>query len=423
MNVSPKRATRRLTRRIIAAHPGQLILIATICLVAIATGIATHHVARAQARALEQEAVRRWGAVSITIRPTGGDSADAVEPASSPAPASPAVSHSPAGARRWITQPLLDEIRDAVRPLDLSFVRRIEGAAYGGDGVIRRFIAIGSDDPAWRAVTANHGDGGAADSGAAAGNLGAPHAPGATTSHVVAVRSAKDAPVEWREIPPEATLLVETDELVWVRRSWIERTVTDPSLPSGEAADGTAVGSSGGRDRVEPVANVLVLRSEVENPFSTAYEVNELVGAIAAGITARAWPQLVGYGRYAGTGGAAGLLRPLALAVAAVAIAGSVAVAMRNRTRDTVLLRTLGFDIGVIRAVYVREVLLASLGAALIAVAGMWIAARLGTPVSAEAAIRRTVLGAALLPPLVAFLTVRRQLRAPLARVRREADR
>jgi len=226
----------------------------------------------------------------------------------------------------------------------------------------------------------------------------------------VAISRGPDEAVEWRTIPEEAVHGTSMGGTVWVRYSWAR------SFIDGQSYDpASTVGAS-------PVANVLVAAAPIVAPFSLAYDLARQLDDANAPTRVFAWPELVGYERYVGTGSAASLLRPLALAVAAMGVIGAVAVATRNRARDTVLLRTIGFDAGVIRGVYARETAVASVAAAGLVLLGLFIASRFGISVRIDAQVRRTLVGGALIPPMVTFLTVHRHVRAPLARARREVD-
>ncbi|MFP4113993.1 MAG: hypothetical protein ACLFUA_06445 [Spirochaetales bacterium] len=373
------RTSRRLTWRIIADQPLHWILVTTICLFATAAGVATHHATRIESQRLASYGAARYGSVSLrrTAATNGGDLA----------PAYPALSHDARHNPAWFSLTLLEEVRRATAPIGVSYVRRIEGAAHGSDGRIRPFVAIGRDDPARTAPVV-----------AGKPRLG--------IDYTIVVRRGDHRPVEWHVVPEDEVVAVDAEGVVWIELPWVERVVL---------GDGSEL------DAITPVANVLVAAATDESAFAAAFEIRELVAGIAPHIAVRAWPELVGFERYAGVGGAAGLFRPLVLLVAAVSVGGAVVVAMENRARDTVLLRTLGFNVALIRAVYVREIAAASFTAGAISAIALLVASLLRAAVPPTGQLVRTIVGVALLPPAVAFLTVRRQLMAPLARIRREA--
>ena len=89
--------------------------------------------------------------------------------------------------------------------------------------------------------------------------------------------------------------------------------------------------------------------------------------------------------------------------------------------RDVVLLRTIGMDTARIRGLFARETAVASVTAALVVTAAVLVARAVGADLELDATVRRTLAATAILPPLIAFLMLRRVLGSPLARVRREA--
>ncbi len=390
---SVRSATRGLTLRLIAERPGQVILVCIVCTIAIATGVIAHVYAVEAAARLESVGERRHGSISVVTE----DEVDG-EPGILAA-SSPAVSHAPGRRLIWFSDSLAQQVEEAARTTGTSLLRRIEIAAYDSDGTIRTVLAVDPKDPGLELI-----------------EPGALHRSAAPRELTVAIARRPDEPVEWHAVPDEVVYGMSDDGTVWVRYSWAR------SLVSGEA--GAARGADSAPTSIvgaSPVANVLVAAERATSPFSVAYDLSQQLLSVDAATHVLAWPELVGYERYVGTGSAAALLRPLALAVAAVGVIGAVAVATRNRIRDAVLLRTIGFETGVIRGVYVREIAFASIAATFLMIVGLLVASRFGLSVRIDAQVRRTLLGGALLPPMVAFLTVHRHLRAPLARIRRES--
>ena len=359
--------TRVLTRRLVARNPGQALLIGIVCAVAIVTGIATHHHALDAERALERAGELRHGTISVVV--------DSPIP-----PGSTTLSHGHDRQLPWIPSSLQNEVATTAAGLGIRLVPRTEAAVSTPDGEVRAMIAIGADDPALALIDRS------------------PPIPGADRFSI-AVRRGDDAPVEWHEIPDEALIGTSADRTVWVTHRWMDGLIGDAT----------------------PSANVLVATPPGGNAFALAFELSERTRDTAPPVRVFAWPELVGYERYVGTGSAAGLLRPLVLVVAAVAVAGMVTVAIRNRVMDTIVLRTIGFETAVIRRIYVREIATGSVGAALLVLAALGVLSFLGADPVVDAQVGRTLLAGAVLPPFVAFHTARRELRDPLARVRREA--
>ena len=370
------RAARRFARRLVIRQPGQAIIIGIICLIAIGTGVVTHHVSIAERQHLEHTAGLRHGYVSAVV---------AAGPDDPSLPPAPVLSHIADRRLHWISQELSEELTAPAEELGLQLHSRTEGAAYGSDGMVRTFIAVGADDPARALIKPLPGDG---------------------TGHTIAVRRRQHFPVEWHALPETGILGATPDGALVIEKSWIDGVIR-PASPRAPA--------------LTPVANVLVTGPLDDNPFVTAYELAQRTADIRPVLLVIAWPEVIGYGRYAAASGA-DLLRALAIAVAVVTIAGAVAVATQNRARDIVLVRTIGFETGFIRRVYVRECALASIIASVLILAGLLAAAQAGYSVSFDVTIRRILIGGALLPPFVAFVTLRSRLGPPPARMAREAQ-
>ncbi|MFW6292875.1 MAG: hypothetical protein ACOC7V_11190, partial [Spirochaetota bacterium] len=64
---SARSASRRLTRRLIAERPGQVVLVCIVCTIAIATGVIAHAYATDAATRLERVAQWRHGSISVVI--------------------------------------------------------------------------------------------------------------------------------------------------------------------------------------------------------------------------------------------------------------------------------------------------------------------------------------------------------------------
>lgn len=364
----PTRATaRRLTIRLIASAPGAFALLATICLVAVAAAVGAHAATLAAQERLATTAVRRYGWVRI-VAPSGERTAAA----------RPTLSHG-SNPLPWFTEDDLNAIARNLSPLGLTLVPRIELAAFDEErGRAVDLIAVAPGDP---------------------GLAGAPTAQRAVAPQLtIAVRDSAGS-LRWVAVPDEEVVAVDDDGTAWVRLPWVRATLGADPAP----------------------ANVLVAAPTEGSPFSAAFDAAAALESGDAGATVLAWPELVGYEAYVGAGGSAGVLRPLVWIVAATAIAGSVTVAARNRLRDVVVLRTLGFDRGAIRGVFVREVTLASGAAVALVLASLALAGE-SVGIGVDLVIRRTLIGGVALPPVVAFLALRRELRIPLARARREAE-
>ncbi len=370
------RAARRFARRLVARQPGQAIIIGLVCLVAIGTGVVTHHVSVTERRQLEESTGRRYGQVSVVV---AGDADDARSPAS------PMLSHVAQRRLRWIGQELADELMSAADDLGVRLHARTEGAAYGSDGMVRAFIAVNADDPVLALTRASEPD---------------------DTGYTIAIRRRQHLPVEWHAVPDTQIIGTSPDGTLVIEQSWIEGVISGQTNRSPENAS---------------VANVLVTAPDGENPFVTAFDLAQRTSEIRPVMLVVAWPELVGYGRYAAASGA-DLLRVIAITVAVVTVAGAVAVATQNRARDIALVRTIGFETGFIRRVYVRECALASFAASALILAVLLAAARAGYGVILDATVRRILFGGALLPPFVAFVTLRNRLGPPLARMAREAE-
>lgn len=390
--------TWRLVGRLLAWQPGQTVLVGLVCAIAAAAGIVAHEATRRDFAALEASAEPRYGSVSVVVASR--------EPDPPLAPFHPVVADHPslratdageaARSRLWITNSVEGAAREIAGSIGLHLHRRIEAAAVASDGSVRRLVAVDVGDPALAP------DGPATGVPAArAGRLG-PDGLGLR----LAIRRIEEGPVVWHELAGDAVLGVGADGTVWVRLRRLEGVAVPESY--------TDLGAT-------PVATHLVASTPEGNPFAVAYDLSQLFADADLPLAARAWPQLVGVERYTGAGGAVGVIRPLALLVAGIAIAGAVAVAARNRVRDVVLLRTMGMDTARIRGLFAREAAVASVAAALLTAAAVLLARAIGVEIGFDATVRRTLLGTAVLPPLVAFLTLRRVLGSPLARVRREA--
>ncbi len=382
--------TWRLVARLVATRPGQTALVGFVCAIAAAAGIVAHEATTRGFESLETSASLRHGHVSVVVA--------AGEPDAPLVPRYPLVAgHPRPGSRRglppqptlWITSRVEEAAREIADSIGLELHRRIEAAAISSDGRIHRLVAVTPGDPA------------VADGEEAfAGRL---PVPGGLR---LAIRSVEGDTVAWRELAPDAVLGVGTDGVVWVRLRRLEAMIVPESY--------TDLGST-------PVATHLVASTPEGNPFAVAYDASQLLAEAGHPLAARAWPELVGVARYTGAGGGMGVIRPLALLVAAIAVAGAVAVAARNRVRDVVLLRTIGMDTARIRGLFARETAVASVTAALVVTAAVLVARSVGADLELDATLRRTLAATAILPPLIAFLMLRRVLGSPLARVRREA--
>lgn len=367
----PSRArARRMTIRFIASAPGQFVLLATICLVAVAAALVAHAATLDAQERLAAIAARRYGWVRITT------SADSSARAAT-------LSHG-ADPLAWFTESAYTRMVRELAAIGLDAMPRIELAAFDeAAGRVVDLIAVSPSDPAFPAPGSN-----------AASRLPANPAGGRL---VIAVQNA-DGTARWITVPADEVIAAERDT-TWVRRSWLR----------------SVIGANA------PQANVLVVAEGDGSAFSAAFDAAAALESGGESPTVLAWPELVGYEAYVGAGGSAGLLRPLVWIVATAAIAGAVAVSAHNRLRDVVVLRTLGFDRGAIRGVLVREVTLASLAAVAVASGALLFAG--GTiGIRPDLIVRRTLLAGLALPPLVAFLALRRELRIPLARARREAE-
>lgn len=377
--------TWRLVGRMIASQPGQTALVGLVCAIAAAAGIVAHEATSRGFTALEASATARHGSVSVVTA--------AAEPDAPFVPLYPVVAGraGPAGETAppplWITRGVEEAAREIAGSIGLELHRRIEAAALAADGSVRSLVAMTDADPAFAARPGR-----------------APADPGALR---VAIRRVEGAPVTWHELAPDAVVDATPDGAVRVRIRRFERIVVPEPY--------TDLAST-------PAATHLVASTPDSNPFVVAHDLSQLLADAGLPLTARAWPELVGIERYTGAGGGAGIIRPLALLVALIAVAGAVAVGARNRVRDVVLLRTIGMDTARIRGLFARETAIASLTAAALVAAVVLAARAAGADVGFDATVRRTLAGTAVLPPLVAFLTLRRVLAAPLARVRREAD-
>ncbi len=391
--------TWRLVGRLIASQPGQTALVGLVCAIAATAGIVAHEVTRRGFDALEANSESRYGSVSVVAAARSPD--PPLVPlypviADHPRLDDPGVSGRPRSTL-WITRRVEEAAHEIAGSIGLDLHRRIEAAAVASDGSIRRLVAVGPGDPA-------RAPGGPASRAPAAGSgsIG-PAAEGLR----IAIRPLEGTPVTWHELAPDAVLGVGADGTVWVPLRRLEAIVVPESS--------TDLGST-------PVATHLVAATPAMNPFAVAFDLSQLLAEAGHPLAARAWPELVGVERYAGAGGGLFIIRPLALFVAAIAVAGAVAVAARNRVRDVVLLRTIGMDTARIRGLFARETAVASIAAALLVTTALLLARAAGMEVDFDATVRRTLAGTAVVPPLVALLTLRRVLGSPLARIRREAD-
>ncbi|MFW5788658.1 MAG: FtsX-like permease family protein [Spirochaetota bacterium] len=408
--------TWRLVGRLIASQPGQTALVGLVCAIAATAGIVAHEVARRGFDALEANSGSRYGSVSVVVADQSPDPPLV--------PLYPVVADHPrldgAGASErprsmlWITRSVEEAAREIAGSIGLDLHRRIEAAAVASDGSIRRLVAVAPGDPA-RAPGGPAAVGRPAARDSTVGGGPASRAPATGSGSIgpaakslrIAIRPHEGSPVGWYELAPDAVLGVGDDGTIWVPLHRLEAIV----LPELSAELGSA-----------PVATHLVAAAPGMNPFAVAFDLSQLLADAGHPLAARAWPELVGVERYAGAGGGVGIIRPLALFVAAIAVAGAVAVAARNRVRDVVLLRTIGMDTHRIRGLFVRETAVASIAAALLVTTALLLARAAGMEVDFDATVRRTLAGTAVVPPLVALLTLRRVLDSPLARVRREAD-
>ncbi len=372
------RQARWLARRLITRQPGQAVLIGLVCLIAVGAGVVAHHGALAERDQLETDATRRYGYVSVTV-----DGAAA---------RGSRVAHLPDRGFSPIPDELVSSVRVAAERLGLRVHGRFEGAVYdSGERRVRPLIAVGPDDPARLAEDGSRFD--ERRFAVAIDRYGAG----------VAGRQR----VEWHEIPPAMIAGMTTDGSLVVEGEWM-----DTVLRAGyDRPDGSSL-----------VVNVLVSdppRIRDASPFAAAFELAERLATLDAAVQVVAWPETIGYGRYAAATGA-DLLRPILLLVAAVATGGATSVAVRNRTRDIGLLRTMGFGGGFIRRVFVRESGLASVGASALILVGLLAASQAGASVVIDGPVRRTLAFGAALPPVVSFLVLRARLRAPLRRERSE---
>lgn len=373
------REARRLTRRLIARQPGQAGLIGLVCLIAVGTGVVTHHVALAERDRVEADAIRRYGYISVTVDDAG-------------APGSP-VAHLPGRGFSPVPDELSSTVRVAAEQLGLRVHGRFEGAVYDAqERSSRPFIAVGPDDPVRLAADGNRLDG---------------------RRHTLAVRPPGDPggeySVEWIEIPSAMIAGSTPDGSLVIESSWMDTVLrVGPAVPD-EASSAVNV-LIAERPRIREDRAGAPQKRDL-SPFVVAFELAERPAMREAAVRVVAWPQMIGYGRYAAATGA-DLLRPILLLIAAVATAGATSVAVRTRSRDISLLRAMGFGPGFIRRVFVCECGIASVAASTLVLVGLLAASSAGAPVELDGPIRRTLLLGAAVPPVVALLVLRTQGRA-----------
>lgn len=166
-------------------------------------------------------------------------------------------------------------------------------------------------------------------------------------------------------------------------------------------------------------ANLMVLSTGTsrENVIVAAYDAGQLLGE---GYLVRPWQEVIGIDRYSAASRLAGNISLLLAIVAAVGVAGAVALAVTDRQSAIVTLRSFGFRTDSIRAVFVREVILlatiAATAAGLCTLAGQ---AVFSWWVPTEG-LGRLLVGTIVVLPLVALAATRRATNRSLAELRRE---
>ncbi len=362
-------------------------MIALTCLIAVSAGVIAHHAALGERERLEADAVRRYGYVSVTVHD------DSAVP--------PDVAHLPGRRLARIAPEIASTAQTAAQQFGLRLHGRFEGAAYEStEGRVRTFIAVGPDDPVRRVAAGDR-----LDRREFSVAIGRAHPGG-----------VGDRTVDWHRIPPAMVVGMTADGTLVIESSWVDRLLhpAQGRLDEEGAAVNVLASDPPGIART---ASGMPRDPAFMTPFVAAFELAERLAGVETGVHVVAWPQKIGYGRAAAPTGA-DLLRPFLLAVASVAVGGATAVAARNRERDIVLLRTLGFGTDFIRRVYVRECGLAAVGACVVVLIGLLVASRAGVSVAFDGPVRRTLVAGVLLPPLVAFVVLRGRVRA---RTRAEA--
>ncbi len=107
--------------------------------------------------------------------------------------------------------------------------------------------------------------------------------------------------------------------------------------------------------------------------FTQAFDFEEV-----SGVEAQAWPERVGVVRLAGTGAAATLLRPVALALGVLAVTGTLIVAVQGRAHLIRIAHAMGVPRTEVRKAVGRQCLMSGMVALLGATAAFAIAALLG---------------------------------------------
>ena len=357
----------RLAFSLLAANRMQTILLFAVC---VAAGLAALGYSEASARRnalLESSLTRRYGTATVRRLVTSVEQID-----------NPHLAHRPHEPLAWLDPDDVADVLDAAAALGLAVAPRIRGVAGIGTRAVE-FIAVGPDDPIARKT-------------AAPASL-------PDYAEVVIAYQPTDDRVAFAVVPPSAIIAVDAyPGPIWLEIDWIR----------GELA----LDAAGEQPIV--TANELALHSAAGDPFGVALDLAEYIGGASPHLTITPWPEQAGVELYLATRSTSNAERLLVLIVAALAVIGITVLSVRGRVAEVLVMSTIGL----------RPVTLIGLFARMMAIVGLTAAAAVGLialvvalSIGVEAqpgVVRRTMFVVAALPPLIAFLVVRRELQRPL---------
>ncbi len=360
----------RLAFGMLAADRMQTVLLLAVCASAGLVALGYSEASARRNAALESNLTRRYGTATVRRPVTSAEQID-----------SPHLAHRPHEPLAWLHPDDVAVVSDAAVTLGFTVVPRIRGVAGVGMAAVE-FIAIARDDSIARGITAPISD---------AANVAIAYQP--TDDRVVFAR-----------VPPSAIIAVyPIPGPIWLDIDWIRGVL------------------SGDTDEAPPqIANELALYSATGNPFGVAIDLADYLGDASPHLAITPWPEQAGVALYLATRSTSNAERLLVLIVAALTVIGITVLSVRGRVADVLVMSTIGLRPVTLIGVFARLMTIVGLAAA-VAIGLIAIVAALSIGIESQpGVVRRTLLVVAAMPPLIAFLIVRRELNRPLVQLLRE---
>ncbi|TVQ22988.1 MAG: hypothetical protein EA382_11110 [Spirochaetaceae bacterium] len=378
----------RLAFGMLAADRMQTILLLAVCIAAGVVALGYSEVSARRNAALESNLTRRYGTATVRRPVTSVEQID-----------SPHLAHRPHEPLAWLHPDDVAIVSDAAETLGFTVVPRIRGVAGVGIAAVE-FIAIDRDDSIARENAPGRA-GTATESTTTARGITAPLPDDAD---VVIAYQPTDDRVVFARAPTSAIIAVDpTPGPIWLDIDWIRGVL------------------SGSTDGVPPqIANELALYSATGDPFGVAIDLADYLGDASPHLAITPWPEQAGVALYLATRSTSNAERLLVLIVAALAVIGITVLSVRGRTADVLVMSTIGLRPVTLIGLFARMMTIVGMAAAIaIGLIAIVVALSIGIE-SQPGVVRRAMLVVAAMPPLIAFLIVRRELNRPLVQLLRE---